>query len=132
MGDPVGIGLHLASGTDDPCQSLFFCRSDNHAVLLLYLGGHLDIARLPVFVVTFMTFLLFFIFIMTAGFFFLVPGLLMFSMLAATTLEMGEAIDKTAPQSQCQDNSYYDCLFAHCTPPLRSDATAVSSFTRAV
>jgi len=87
MGDPVGIGLHLAGGADNSCQTLFVNHSDNHAVLLLLFCGHLDAACLAMFVMALMTFFLFlvtfFSFFVAARFFILVAGFLVFGMLAA-------------------------------------------------
>ena len=44
MGNPVGIGLHLAGNTDGTGKTLFFCRSDDHTILFLHLGSHFDSA----------------------------------------------------------------------------------------
>ena len=39
MGNPVGVCLYLAGGTDDACEALLFGRGNDHAALLLHFGG---------------------------------------------------------------------------------------------
>src|SRR6185369_1134018 len=129
MGNAVGIGFNLAGCTDDTGQTLLFSRGNSHAVLLLHLCGHLDLAFFAVYVVAF---LLLLVFIMFTRLFILVAGFFLFGMFRATAFALGSAIVNAAAQGDCQDKSDDDSFLVHCTPPLSSVATADSSLTRAV
>ena len=132
MGNPVGIGLHLAGGADDTGQPLFFCRSNNHAVLLLHLGGHLDAACLAMLVMSFMAFLLSSLSSSwPPAFSSLWPASFFSACSPPPLLSLGGTIEKAATQGNGQDKSDNDCFFVHCTPPVSSVATADSSFTKA-
>jgi len=135
VGDPVGVGFNLAGGADGARQPLLFGRSDNHAVLLLHLGGHLYHARFVMFVMPFVALflaLVFLAFLMAGGLFRPVAGFLVFRMFRLAAFVLASAIVEAATQGYGQDKSDDDCSFIHCTPPLSSVATADSSFTSAV
>ena len=110
MGNPVSVGLYLTGGADYTSQPFLFRTGNDHAVLPLDLNRHLDTALALITLLS----------------------LRLFSLFSTAAFEVSEAIEEAAPQGNSQNKSDNDSFYVHCTPPVISVATDVSSFDKAV